>query len=83
MKFFTFVYKCCYFGSQTAENVLGHEFRFDVILTSREYLLMLKALTHSMEANYFETLRYRYFSCLVKSKLTELNCKAGNGVMIQ
>lgn len=38
---------------------------------------MLKALTHSMEENYFENLRYRYCSCLVKDKLTELKCKAG------
>lgn len=63
-------------------NVLTHEFRFAVILTRIEYLLMLKALTHSKEANYFKNPRYRYFSCLVKSKVTELNCKPGNGVMI-
>jgi hypothetical protein len=43
---------------------------------------MLKALTHSKEANYYENLRYRYFRYLVKSKQTELNCKAGNGVMM-
>jgi hypothetical protein len=40
---------------------------------------MLKALTHSKEANYYENLIYRYSRCLVKSKLAELNCKAGEG----
>lgn len=68
--------------SQRAE-LLSHEFRFAVILTRIEYLLMLKALTHSKEANYYENLRYRYGRCLVKRKITELNWKAGNGVMIE
>lgn len=80
---FTFVQNTFFFFcSQTAE-LLAHEFRFAVILIRVEYLLTLKALTHSKVANYYENLRYRYFRCMVKSKLTELNCKAGNGMMIQ
>jgi hypothetical protein len=58
-------------------NYLANELRFS---KKREYLLMLKALTHYVEANYFENLSYRYFNCLVNAKLTKLNCKAMNEV---